>query len=128
MRENLEHHPARCLRGAPHSGLSALIRRISARRSASICGRPPRERDFSIPGHLFGSLPGTTRFPNVRARLCSAPVSAENLARARANVQPAAQVAACSRVDVNGIPLRFPGDPSCAFAATTPAEPTIPLH
>src|SRR5438128_6958240 len=30
----------------PHSGLSALIRRISARRSAAICGRPPRERDF----------------------------------------------------------------------------------
>src|SRR5882762_7843454 len=34
------------MRGAPHSGLSALIRRISARRSASICGRPPRKRDF----------------------------------------------------------------------------------
>src|SRR5207248_241960 len=34
------------IRGAPHSGLSALIRRISARRSASTCGRPPRERDF----------------------------------------------------------------------------------
>jgi hypothetical protein len=56
-----------------------------------------------IPGHLFGSLPGTTRFPNVRARLCSAPVLAENLARARANVQPAAQVPACSRVGVSGI-------------------------
>src|SRR6478672_7602033 len=34
------------IRGAPHSGLSTLIRRISARSSASICGRPPRERDF----------------------------------------------------------------------------------
>src|SRR6266567_4652001 len=34
------------IRGAPHSGLSTLIRRISARRSASTCGRPPRERDF----------------------------------------------------------------------------------
>src|SRR5512139_2832792 len=34
------------MRGAPHSGLSTLIRRIRARRSASICGRPPRERDF----------------------------------------------------------------------------------
>src|SRR5258708_3671343 len=34
------------MRGAPHSGLSALIRRISARRSASICGRPPADRDF----------------------------------------------------------------------------------
>src|SRR5205823_11831315 len=34
------------MRGAPHSGLSTLIRRISARRSASIWGRPPKERDF----------------------------------------------------------------------------------
>jgi hypothetical protein len=34
------------MRGAPHSGLSTLIRRISARRSALICGRPPRDRDF----------------------------------------------------------------------------------
>ena|SRR5947208_3249352 len=34
------------MRGAPHSGLSTLIRRISTRRSASICGRPPREQDF----------------------------------------------------------------------------------
>src|SRR6266404_9622845 len=34
------------MRGAPHSGLSTLIRRISARRSTSICGRPPRDRDF----------------------------------------------------------------------------------
>src|SRR5881628_3797026 len=29
------------MRGAPHSGLSTLIRRISARSSASIWGRPP---------------------------------------------------------------------------------------
>jgi len=28
------------MRGAPHSGFSALIRRISARRSAAIFGRP----------------------------------------------------------------------------------------
>ena len=28
------------------SRLSTLIRRISARRSTAICGRPPRERDF----------------------------------------------------------------------------------
>src|SRR5213592_2972009 len=33
---------ARC----SHSGLSTLMRRISARRSASIWGRPPKERDF----------------------------------------------------------------------------------
>lgn len=34
------------IRGAPHSGLSTLICRTSARRSAPICGRPPRDRDF----------------------------------------------------------------------------------
>ena len=34
------------MRGAPQSGFSMLICRISPRRSASICGRPPRERDF----------------------------------------------------------------------------------
>ena len=34
------------IRGAPQSGFSMLIRRISARRSASICGRPPSGRDF----------------------------------------------------------------------------------
>jgi alcohol dehydrogenase len=34
------------MRGAPQSGFSMLIRRISARRSASICGRPPNDRDF----------------------------------------------------------------------------------
>src|SRR6266516_7684162 len=34
------------MRGAPHKGFSTLIRRISARSSASIFGRPPRERDF----------------------------------------------------------------------------------
>ena len=32
------------IRGAPHSGFSMLIRRTSARRSASICGRPPPAR------------------------------------------------------------------------------------
>src|ERR1039457_7222221 len=34
------------IRGAPQSGFSMLICRISARRSVSICGRPPVERDF----------------------------------------------------------------------------------
>jgi hypothetical protein len=34
------------MRGAPHNGFSALIRRINARRSAAIRGRPPRELDF----------------------------------------------------------------------------------
>src|SRR6266566_4860932 len=34
------------MRGAPHKEFSALIRRISARSSAAIFGRPPRERDF----------------------------------------------------------------------------------
>jgi hypothetical protein len=34
------------MRGAPQSGFSMLIRRIKARSSALICGRPPRKRDF----------------------------------------------------------------------------------
>ena len=34
------------MRGAPQSGCSMIIRRISARRSVSIWGRPPTERDF----------------------------------------------------------------------------------
>jgi hypothetical protein len=34
------------MRGAPHNGFSALTYRVNARSSASICGRPPRERDF----------------------------------------------------------------------------------
>jgi hypothetical protein len=33
-------------RRAPHSGLSMLIRRINARSSVSIGGRPPNGRDF----------------------------------------------------------------------------------
>src|SRR3984885_1040660 len=34
------------MRGAPQSGFSMLIRRINARSSVSICGRPPSGRDF----------------------------------------------------------------------------------
>jgi hypothetical protein len=34
------------MRGAPQSGFSMLIRRINARSSVSICGRPPNGRDF----------------------------------------------------------------------------------
>ena len=34
------------MRGAPQSGFSILIRRISARSFVSICGRPPSGRDF----------------------------------------------------------------------------------
>jgi hypothetical protein len=34
------------MRGAPQSGFSMLIRRINARSSVSICGRPPWARDF----------------------------------------------------------------------------------
>jgi len=34
------------MRGAPQSGFSMLIRRINARSFVSICGRPPRGRDF----------------------------------------------------------------------------------
>ena len=45
------------MRGAPHSGLSMLIRRIKARSSASICGRPPRERDFHANSSEAGAMP-----------------------------------------------------------------------
>src|SRR5689334_6751461 len=34
------------IRGAPHSGFSRLIRRISALSSESVLGRPPTWRDF----------------------------------------------------------------------------------
>jgi hypothetical protein len=34
------------MRGAPQSGFSMLIRRINARSSVSICGRPPKGSDF----------------------------------------------------------------------------------
>src|SRR5258708_2269878 len=34
------------MRGAPQREFSTLICRISARRSVSICGRPPNDRDF----------------------------------------------------------------------------------
>src|ERR1700730_5080601 len=37
------------MRGAPQSKFSVLIRRISARSSISIRGRPPRRRDFPTP-------------------------------------------------------------------------------
>jgi hypothetical protein len=59
-----EHHPiCRLLASRMLEQLAMdarLIRRISARRSASICGRPPRKRDFqrqyrrkpgSVPSH-----------------------------------------------------------------------------
>jgi len=34
------------MRGAPQRGFSMLICRINARSPASICGRPPKDRDF----------------------------------------------------------------------------------
>jgi hypothetical protein len=34
------------MRGAPQRGFSTLICRINARSPASICGRPPKDRDF----------------------------------------------------------------------------------
>ena len=34
------------IRGAPQSGFSTFLRRINARSSVSICGRPPNGRDF----------------------------------------------------------------------------------
>src|SRR5271169_4714582 len=43
------------MRGPPQSGFSILIRRIKARSSVSICGRPPRGRDFLT--HFWLHLP-----------------------------------------------------------------------
>jgi hypothetical protein len=34
------------MHGAPQSGFSLLICRINARSPVSICGRPPKDRDF----------------------------------------------------------------------------------
>ena len=45
------------IRGAPHSGFSRLIRRISARISESILGRPPTWRDFQPVGAETASVP-----------------------------------------------------------------------
>jgi hypothetical protein len=56
-----------------------------------------------IPGHLFVSLPRSTRSSVVRARFGSAPGRVEDPIQARALVQPAAQVPACSRMDASGI-------------------------
>ena len=56
-----------------------------------------------IPGHLFVSLPRSTRSSVVRARFDSAPGRVEDPVQARAFVQPAAQVPACSRMDASGI-------------------------
>jgi len=69
-----------------------------------------------IPGHLFVSLPGTTRFPPCFVlAVASAPERMEAPIRARIVVQPAIHCRlnlAWTRVGS----LRFPGDPSCAFA------------
>src|SRR6266699_3800403 len=54
------------MRGAPHKEFSALIRRISARRSASIFGRPPRERDFQ---HQYRRKPARCQRTRVLGRM-----------------------------------------------------------
>src|SRR4030081_1930289 len=45
------------MRGAPQSGFSTLIRRINTRSSVSICGRPPRGRDFQRVAAKGGLVP-----------------------------------------------------------------------
>jgi hypothetical protein len=51
------------MRGAPKSGFSMLIRRISVRNSVSICGRPPRPNDFQTPiTTKAGPMPTHQRF------------------------------------------------------------------
>src|ERR1035438_6056171 len=49
------------IRGAPQSGFSMLIRRISARRSVSICGRPPGVRLPTPVAAKAGTMPSHER-------------------------------------------------------------------
>ena len=82
-----------------------------------------------IPGHLFVSLPGPTRFSVVRARFGSAPGRVEHPIQARAFVQPAAQLAGVfshgRKRDLTGSqaihPMPLP-------RSKTPAGSTIPHH
>ena len=55
-----------------------------------------------IPGHLFVSLPGSTRSLLLRARRCQRSRADGGSDRARTIVQPAVLLPACSRVDVSG--------------------------
>src|SRR2546429_6815323 len=68
------------MRGAPHSGLSTLIRRISARRSAAILGRPPRERDFQ---RQYRRKPARCQRTRVSGRDCAYTTIAYNSCRNR---------------------------------------------
>ena len=54
------------MRGAPHSGFSTLIRRIKARSSALICGRPPNGRDFQ---HQYRRKPARCQRKSVSGRM-----------------------------------------------------------
>src|SRR6516165_7777492 len=70
-----------------------------------------------IPGHLFVSLPGTTRFPPCFVlAVASAPERMEVPPQAKIIVQPV--ISNCRRTFAwtRVGPLRFPGDPSCASA------------
>src|SRR5262249_7297474 len=57
-----------------------------------------------IPGHLFASLPGPTRFPRSSCSLCSAPARMEVPHRAGILVKPVIPlIRLAHRVDVSGI-------------------------
>ena len=75
-------------------------------------GPVPRRRQYyegattshpRIPGRLFASLPGPTRFPAVRARFAALPCRRRPQQRARIVVQPVIRLARLlRRVDVSG--------------------------
>ena len=80
-----------------------------------------------ITGHLFASLPVAHAIPpRFVLADASAPGRVEDPPRAGIIGQPAIQLPACSQVDVSGT-LRFPGNPSCAFASVCdPGRTDVP--
>src|SRR5213083_872741 len=82
---------------------------------------PPR-----IPGHLFASLPGSTRSSSVRVSQLALPVGRRAF-RAGSFVQPATQIAGLlSRGRERDLPGSQAIHPVPLPRSTTPAEPTIP--
>src|SRR5215475_10825694 len=82
---------------------------------------PPR-----ISGHLFASLPGSTRSSSLRVSQLALPVGRRDF-RARAIVQPATQTAgALARGRERDLPGSQTIHPVPLPRSATPAEPTIP--
>jgi hypothetical protein len=70
-----------------------------------------------IPGHLFGSLPGPTRFLLVRARRCQRSQGGGGLASGQDHCSAGDPLYRHALAWTRVGPLRFPDDPSCAFAS-----------